>query len=63
MQYLAIRDQAAVFQGSSKGSLGPHLLTAGAYTGEGGEEHAGGCELDGEGTQDRTRSVSGGGHT
>ena len=38
MQYLATRDQAAVFQGSRKASLGPYLVTAGAYTGEVGEE-------------------------
>lgn len=58
MQYLAIRDQAAVFQRSRKASLGPYLVTAGAYTGEVGEEHAGGCEMDEEGTQDRTQEVS-----
>ena len=45
---MAIRDQAAVFQRSRKTSLGPYLVTAGAYTGEVGEEHAGGCELDGK---------------
>lgn len=54
MQYLATRDQVAVFQGSRKASLGPYLVTTGAYTREVGGEHAGGCELDGEGTQDRT---------